>query len=174
MMWFARTAQKRGFKPRIVCADHDPRAVAFGRAATRGYPGIRVVRAGLDELSAIGPFDYAFSNHLLHHLSDAEAVRTLETVRRITRRIYLMNDIHRGAGAYYGFSLLAGVLFPRSMAYEDGRLSVRRSFRVRELERLIRRMSDGQELAPGVYRLFPARLCAMGRGTAPARVQERL
>ena len=166
MLWFFKAAQRRGFRPRVLCIDHDPRAVEFGRTVTRDCPAIQVIHADLEELGTLGPFDYAFSNHLLHHLSEEEAVRTLEVVRQITKRLYLINDVRRSAAAYYGFTLLAGTLFPRSMAYEDGRLSIRRSFRAHELARLTHHISNGDVFDPEVFRLFPARVCAVGRGMA--------
>lgn len=171
MLWLSEEAARRGMHAEITCMDHDPRAVEYACARTSGNPAVKIVQADMNEISRLGPFDYSFSNHLLHHLSDAETVELLRSVQNTTRRLWVMSDIRRSRVAYYAFSVFAFLLFGKGMSYHDGRVSIRRSFTPGELAAIAHRIAEEERPGPSVRTLVPARVCVVGQGTAAPRLR---
>ena len=64
-----REARQRGLQLNITALDNDTRILPIARQATRDYPEIRIVEGNALELCRLGPFDFVFSNHFLHHLA---------------------------------------------------------------------------------------------------------
>jgi SAM-dependent methyltransferase len=126
----------------------------------RRIPGLRPVALDLSEemLSFAGglprvrgdarrlPFrdrsvDWVISTHFFHHLADGEIVETLREFDRVARRGIVVNDLLRRRRAWLwikAFTLLAN-----PVVKVDGPLSVRRGFRVEEIEGLARRAGLG-------------------------------
>ena len=94
---------------------------------------MRFRQATSAELVAEGQaFDLVISNHVLHHLSDAELQGLLNDSVKLARRLAVHNDLRRNALAYALFG--AGAL-PMTGSYirGDGLTSIRRSYTVAEL-----------------------------------------
>jgi 2-polyprenyl-3-methyl-5-hydroxy-6-metoxy-1,4-benzoquinol methylase len=93
-----------------------------------------------DDLFALdfGPdsFDLCTASLFLHHLEDGEVVRALRRMNGWARDGFVINDLHRTPGAYYGLQFLNRMLPVSAMVRHDGPLSILRGFRKRELERL--------------------------------------
>lgn len=77
--------------------------------------------------------DYVFCNHVLHHIPPPAIAAALRSLRRAAKRRLLVNDLERSVAAYAAFSVLARVAFHDSFVRDDGRLSIRKGFRVSEL-----------------------------------------
>ena len=77
--------------------------------------------------------------------------------RRLARRGVVFTDIERGPLAYWGVSLLTLASRRRSFAFDDGRLSVCKSFRVNELQDLA---ASAEPMR--VERWWPSRLALLG------------
>jgi 2-polyprenyl-3-methyl-5-hydroxy-6-metoxy-1,4-benzoquinol methylase len=155
--WLLKQARAGGLTLRITAVDADARTVAWATARYAGMDGLRIVCADATTLGAYGAVDYVFANHVLHHLDDARVRDVLQRVDATAQRGYVLSDIRRGRLAYWGVTLLTGLCFRRSFAYEDGRLSVRRSFTAPELRAQLPAAS-----AARVVRVFPARLAVIG------------
>lgn len=80
-------------------------------------------------------FDFVISNHLLHHLHDAEIPRLCSESSALARHLVLHNDIARNPVAYQVFRLTRP-FFRGSFITEDGLTSIRRSFTASELSAL--------------------------------------
>ncbi|MBC8134521.1 MAG: methyltransferase, partial [Fibrella sp.] len=103
------------------------------------------------ELACAGErFDIVLSNHVLHHLSDAEVAALCNDSATLATRFALHADIHRHPFAYAGFPLIGG-WFRDSFILEDGLRSIRRAFTPDELRQLV---PDGWH----VRTAFPFRL----------------
>lgn len=146
----ARWARRDGLRLQITGIDADERAVAH----TTGLPSdpdVEFRQALSGDLVREGQeFDFVISNHLLHHLTDAELSGLLRDSAALGRVQVIHSDLARNALAYRAFSLGARV-FPGTFIREDGLLSIRRSFAVPELAALA---PPGWEVRP----LFPFRL----------------
>lgn len=187
--WMVEAARRRGQRPRVICLDADPRIAAYARRRVAGTDGLEVVEAAAENLSRLGPVDYIFANHFLHHLDDDEIVRLLPAVSSAARNGFVINDLKRSRLSHVGFTLLAAVFFRKSFALRDGQLSIRRGFLRGELENLIRRAglgpgvqaTTGTESAGaaagtrevGVRSLFPGRLAIVGTEAPARRVEQQ-
>jgi 2-polyprenyl-3-methyl-5-hydroxy-6-metoxy-1,4-benzoquinol methylase len=127
-IWAVREARQRGLKLDITALDNDKRTLPIAQLAIRDYPEIRIIEGDALELSRLGSFDFAFSNHLLHHLAWDDIKIFLESIMARTRLAFVMNDLKRSNWAYLGFTIFSGLLTPRSFHFHDGRLSIRRAF----------------------------------------------
>lgn len=99
-------------------------------------------------------FDMVISNHVVHHLKEKELTELCSDAEQLANRLVLFSDIERSDIGYALFSAIAPLLFRRSYIVQDGRISIKRSFRREEL----------QALLPGgwvVQRQFPFRLLAI-------------
>ena len=139
VIWAVREARKRGLKLNVTALDNDARILPFAYRAVRDYPEIRVVAGNALDLTRLGPFDFVFTNHFLHHLDWGEIKIFLEKIIDRTRLVFVMNDLKRSHWAYLGCTIFIGLLARRSFAFYDGRLSIRRGFLPGELRDFITR-----------------------------------
>lgn len=155
-VWMLREARKRGLKLTITAIDHDERVVAAARETVAAYPELTLRQTDITFMPSLGPFDFIFCNHLLHHLDDDEIADLLQSVERQTRIAFLLNDLKRSPWAYFGYSIFAACCLAPSLAQSDGRLSIRKGF----VEPELRKFADNA--LPGIpvriIRAAPARL----------------
>jgi 2-polyprenyl-3-methyl-5-hydroxy-6-metoxy-1,4-benzoquinol methylase len=152
----AREARQRGLKLNITALDNDKRLLPIASQAIRDYPEIRIVEGNALELSRLGPFDFVFSNHLLHHLAWDDIKIFLDSIIAQTRIAFVMNDLKRSNWAYLGFTIFSGILTRRSYHFSDGRLSIRRGFLPEELRDFLRMNFPNRQIQ--VVETFPARV----------------
>ena len=152
----AREARRRGLKLNITALDNDARILPIAYQATRDYPEIRIIEGNALELSRLGPFDFVFSNHFLHHLAWDDIKIFLEKIIAQTRLAFVMNDLKRSNWAYLGFTIFSGLLTRRSFHFHDGRLSIRRGFLPKELRDFIGRNFPNSAIQ--VVETYPARV----------------
>lgn len=176
-------AVRHGF--RLIVTGIDPSPVAAAMLHERALPADAHFEAAyLHELAERGErFDFVISNHLLHHLSDAEVCALLADVATVTRRVAVMNDLRR---AVVPWMVFAGLMWPMrwgTFLHTDGLRSIRRSFRADELRALVATLPGGANgtvngtakatatgtLPGGGWQslpLFPYRNAVVYRGTA--------
>lgn len=147
-------ARRDGIDLTITAIDPDPRAFQFVQEHRSDSP-IHWRQTSSDVLKEEGhSFDFVISNHLLHHLTDQEAVELMQETTALSRQKVIFNDIERSALGYGLFNMFSRPFFRRSFITEDGLISIKRSFTREEL----------QKVAPigwQVKRLFPFRLLAV-------------
>ena len=144
-------AERDGLKLYVKAIDPDPRAAAFAHALPP-HPKLSFEQTDTRAVRARGDtFDIVVSNHLLHHLSDAE-VSALCDDSAALGRVVLHNDIARADVAYAGFAALTGPFFRGSYITPDGLTSVRRSYTPEELRAVA--PSGWRVSSPYPYRLL--------------------
>lgn len=134
-LWLREEAEKRGCQLEVVAVDADERVVAFARERTKDVSGVRIVHGDVLDPEWYEGCDYAFGNHLLHHLIDCEVQRVLELADQHCQRGYVFSDLKRCRFAYAAFSI-ASRAYRKSFAREDGLLSIQRGFLQDELKQL--------------------------------------
>ena len=152
----ARWARRRGIAADLVGVDLNEKSVAAAREATPADLAIDY-RAG-DYLDQEGPFDFIISSQVTHHMTDAQLMTFLRYMESEARRGWLICDLHRHGFAYWGFPLLARLLFVHRIVREDGQLSIARSFRPAEWRALLA-VAGIETDAVRIVRRFPFRLC---------------
>jgi ubiquinone/menaquinone biosynthesis C-methylase UbiE len=102
-----------------------------------GFPEISAVRADAFRLPfAVGQFDYTFCSLFTHHFPDQEVVTLLREMSRVTSREIFVIDLHRHPIAYYFYTTVGRLFLHNRLIREDGALSILRSFKPAELEKL--------------------------------------
>lgn len=153
----AALADADGIAADWLGADPDPRALPVARR--RGGPRVRFVQADSAALLAAGErFDLVLSNHVLHHLGDAELARFAAESLALSRGPVLHADIERGALAYGLYAVGITPFAPGTFLRTDGLRSIRRSYRVDELATAL------PAGAWTVTRPAPFRVLAVGAG----------
>lgn len=155
-IWVAREARKRGLKLNITALDNDARILPIAYQAIRDYPEIRIVEGNALDLSRLGPYDFVFSNHFLHHLAWGDIKIFLERIIAQTRLAFVMNDLKRSNWAYLGFTIFSRLLPPRSYHFYDGRLSIRRAFLPEEFRNFL--LMNFPNVGIQVIETYPARV----------------
>ncbi len=102
-----------------------------------------------------GAFDYAMCSLFTHHFADQEVQAILRELARVARYKIFVIDLHRHPVAYYFYTTVGRLFLHNRLIREDGALSILRSFKPRELERLAH--TAGLRNAR-VRRYFPFRL----------------
>ena len=155
--WFADLCHSRGIEIKIICLDSDPQVIEFAAKRCQSYMNINVRHGSAHDIETIDEgIDYIFANHFLHHLDNQEIPQFLEKVYRTARRGFLINDLLRSHPAYLGFTLLAGIFFHKSYHFHDGRLSIRKGFKLHELKGVVADLNFSNGVTLG-YRI-PARV----------------
>jgi SAM-dependent methyltransferase len=159
----AREARARKLAARLTGLELDSRAARAIVEESQGFPEISAVRGDALHLPfRDGAFDYASCSLFTHHFRDEGVVSVLREMARVARRRVFVIDLHRHAAAYFLYTTVGKLFLHNRLIREDGALSIRRSFRPRELRELARR-ADLEEI--DVRRRFPFRLVLSGRGS---------
>jgi 2-polyprenyl-3-methyl-5-hydroxy-6-metoxy-1,4-benzoquinol methylase len=132
-----RWANRRGLRASLTGIDLNPRSAVAAAAQTP--PGMAIAwRTGdaFDYAPAPAP-DLIVTSQFTHHLADADIVRFLRWLERHAARGWFIADLQRNAFAYWGFGLLATVARWHPIVRHDGMVSVARSFRRADWQRLL-------------------------------------
>lgn len=128
----AAWAARDGVPLRIFAIDPDRRALAFARRRAVP-PSVTFDADDAFDLAAAGVrFDLVVSNHVLHHVDEAEVAPFLRASDRLARRTVLHNDLRRTPLALPAFAIFS-LPFRRSYIREDGFRSIRRAYLPSEL-----------------------------------------
>jgi ubiquinone/menaquinone biosynthesis C-methylase UbiE len=133
---------------RIVTLDINPKGFRFVR---RSWP---VVGDAMALPFPDNVFDVVMASLFFHHLSDDQCVHALANMWRVSRKLLLVNDLHRHPVAYFSIRALAGAFSKSNMVRHDGPLSVLRAFKPRELLEVAKHAG----IPARVQRSFPFRL----------------
>jgi 2-polyprenyl-3-methyl-5-hydroxy-6-metoxy-1,4-benzoquinol methylase len=143
-----------GFDPQLTLIDPSEHVEAY----FKDHPlpdGVRYLRTDSSELVNTGAsFDLVISNHLLHHLTDAQVLGVMEDSLRMCSRRVLFSDLDRSVISWAFFAVFAWPVSFGTFIHTDGLRSIRRSYVRQELI----------DLLPGgwsVQRQFPFRLLVM-------------
>ena len=131
-------ALPRGFEPDLVGIDLNPWSTAAAEGATP--PGLAVEYRTGDVFRFVPerPVDFIVSSQFTHHLSDEEAARFVAWMERTARRGWFVNDLHRHPIPFHVFRWLARGARWHRFVQHDGPVSIARSFRREDWQRIIR------------------------------------
>jgi ubiquinone/menaquinone biosynthesis C-methylase UbiE len=152
----ALAAWGRQVKARLVGLELNGRAAEGLLEESREFAEVASVRGDALRLPfADGAFDYVMCSLFTHHFRDDACVRVLQEMARVARRRVYCIDLHRHPVAYYFYTTVGRLILHNRLVREDGALSILRSFRPDELQRLGERagLKDVK-----VERRFPYRL----------------
>jgi len=138
----SRWARASDISLKITClemADHAA-DIARGRIARAADPAVELLQEDVFTHQPAEPYDCAVASMCFHHFSDAQILTLLRRVRGFVRNSVLVNDLRRSRLASLAARpLLIGT--PTGVRH-DALLSIRRGFKVKELNALLRQL-DG-------------------------------
>lgn len=162
--------KKDGINAHITGVDIDDRAIAWAKAN-------RIMLADSEQINqhiSTGLFfecvsttdllrrnrrvDLVINNHVLHHIHLEKINHFLNECAALGTRV-ICNDLERSSLAYTLFSVCFPLRYRSSFIYEDGRISLKKSFRKDELKAL---SPTGWK----VQKLFPFRLLLTHEATS--------
>ncbi len=132
----ARWGRRAGVDLSLSGVDLASGAACAARAKTPPWMGIDYRTGDLFD-EPPGTHDVIISSLFTHHLTDPQIVRFLQWMERSARRGWFINDLHRHILARDGFALLSAAARFHPIVQADGRLSVERSFRRADWQRLL-------------------------------------
>ena len=133
---------------RVVALDLNPKGL---HRADRAFP---VAADALNMPFQDRTFDVVMASLFFHHLSNDQCREVLKNMWRITKKLVLVNDLHRHRVAYLSIRVLSAIFSKSRMVRHDGPLSVLRAFRPNELLEI----ATSAGIPARVYRSFPYRL----------------
>lgn len=128
-------ARENGHSFRVTAVELVPEIAALAKEAARPYPEITVLARDLRDLPKELTFDYVLASLFLHHIPVPLRAETLASLDRRARRGLVISDLHRTLLSYWGVGASSWI-WGDSVVRHDGPLSVRRAFRVAELDGL--------------------------------------
>lgn len=152
LLW--KLAEKDGLNVHFTGIDPDQRAINYltEQEHPRNIRFLPVTTTNLAERNE--KFDIVISNHLIHHLTEAQLESVCQETEKLCEGIALFSDIERSDIGYAAFSTIAPLLFRNSYIVKDGLISIKKSYRKKELAPIV---PDGWS----VQRKFPFRLLAV-------------
>ena len=131
-----RWSVKRGIRVKLEGIDLNPRSAVAAALATP--PGVEIAWRTADVFAyrPASPPDFVVSSQFTHHLDDVQVVAFLAWLERNATWGWFIADLHRHAIPYYGFRMLARLMGWHPIVRYDGTVSIARSFRRSDWERL--------------------------------------
>jgi ubiquinone/menaquinone biosynthesis C-methylase UbiE len=138
----------------LVGAELNPRA-AKAIAFRRPEFGVHSVEANAIQLPFVDKaFDIVICSLFLHHLTEEQGMSLLDEMSRMAVQQIIAIDLHRHPLAYHLYHTFSP-LFLQRLTVEDGSLSILRSYRPHELQRIA---ETARLREPTTRRSFPFRL----------------
>lgn len=157
----ARWAEESGRQAQLTGLELNARSCRAILEGSESFSFISAVRGDALKLPfADDAFDYSMCSLFTHHLGEEQVGRVLSEMSRVARRAIFVIDLHRHPVAYYLYTTVGRLFLHNRLIREDGALSILRSFRPEELQRL----AAGAQLQDlTVKRRFPFRLILSAR-----------
>jgi 2-polyprenyl-3-methyl-5-hydroxy-6-metoxy-1,4-benzoquinol methylase len=133
----AKRFAKNGVAVALSGIDLNPRSAQAAQAATPPGQKISFLTRNIFDFEPAQKFDFIVSSQFTHHLNDADVVRLLRWCEDHAQRGWFITDLHRHIIPYYGFRLLARLMFWHKIVRYDGTISIARSFRRAEWRKLL-------------------------------------
>jgi len=142
--------------------DLNPWATKAATSATDPAASIDFINGDAFAYKPARPFDFIITSQFTHHLTDDQVVDFLRWLQENAAAGWFISDLHRHVFPYYGFPLLARLLFWHRFVREDGQISIARSFIRAEWETLLQRAGITEQQAT-INWYVPFRLCVASR-----------
>ncbi len=152
--WSHRT----GRAVNLVGVDLNPMSEPIARAATPSEASIEFRTGNVFEYRPEQPIDFVISSQTTHHMSDEELATFVRWMEQVATRGWYIADLYRHPVPFHVFGALARVARWHRFVQHDGPVSIARSFRRGDWEKILHEAG----LEPGAAEIrshIPFRLC---------------
>ncbi len=133
-------ARQRKLPVMITAVDGNSEVLQLAGQWCHGWPEIRLEQHDLRALPySAESFDLVLCSTTLHHFESADAVTVLQSMHKLARRGYVVNDLCRNWLAICTTELFVRTLFCSPVVRHDAVQSFRAAFTVRELRAMAER-----------------------------------
>jgi len=154
----AKWAKRRGVPVLLTGIDLNPFAARFAAEVSSTTDGIRWLTGDVYSYPPDEDIDIVLSSLFTHHLSEPEIAGFVEWMEFSARRGWFINDLHRMRITVHIFEILAEVARLHRFVQHDGSVSIRRSFRKADWQRMcVAARVSLREVT--IEARFPGRLC---------------
>jgi 2-polyprenyl-3-methyl-5-hydroxy-6-metoxy-1,4-benzoquinol methylase len=123
---------------KLIGIDANPNIVAFAKRNLIAYPHIQFKTLNIfSEEFQKQQYDIVIGTLFYHHFSSDQLVHFFKKLKHQVAIGFIINDIHRHWLAYYSIKLLTRAFSKSPMVKYDAPLSVLRSFKKRELRKML-------------------------------------
>ncbi|MGY6522167.1 MAG: methyltransferase domain-containing protein [Mongoliitalea sp.] len=122
----------------FIGIDANPHTIAFAKENLKDLKGVDFeVMNVFDESFSDGQVDIITCTLFTHHFTDEELISIFKACKKKAKIGLVINDLHRHPLAFYSISLLTRWFSKSPMVKNDGPLSVKRSFKKKDWERVL-------------------------------------
>ncbi len=139
MVVMAKWAANKGFNSRFTGIDANKAIVDYAKENTKDENNIQ--HCHLDIFSSefrTQKYDVVTCTLFTHHFSDEQLIQLFKYLKNQVSIGIVINDLHRHWLAYYSIKLLTGIFSRSYMVKYDAPLSVARSFRRKDWEKIFK------------------------------------
>lgn len=127
--------RKRSYKITFLGIDINEKSIQHARIKSEGYDNLSF---NLQDILTIDEYtfecDVILCTLTMHHFSDEQLLVFIEKFKKLASIGVIVNDLHRSKIAYHLFQLFSAIFMKSMIAKYDGRISIARSFKKKELE----------------------------------------
>ncbi|SFR73595.1 methyltransferase domain-containing protein [Maribacter stanieri] len=131
----ADEGRKRNIKLHLIGVDLNGQSLELAQKHSIDYPEITYQKADIltTDFSQMN-IDVVMTTLTLHHFTDEGVVQFVNRFVKLASMGVVINDLERSPIAYYLFKAFSFFFIKTEIAEKDGLLSVRRAFKMRELQ----------------------------------------
>lgn len=132
--------KNQNLKLNFIGIDATPAAVQFAQQANQNHTNISFILADVLKTNfKPSQFDVVISSLFTHHFDDNNWILLLQKMIFASKKVVVVNDLHRHWFAYYSIGWLTQLFSKSPMVKHDSKLSVLRSFTHKELVFLLQK-----------------------------------
>jgi len=132
-------ALKKGYNVRLTGIDLKSDCIRFAESNCQSIPRIQFKCADFRTVfSEQEKVDLVHASLFCHHFKEEEIIEFIRLCKQ-NKAIFVINDLERNALAYYAIKLLTSVFSQSELVKNDAPLSVKRGFKRKEWQDMIRR-----------------------------------
>jgi 2-polyprenyl-3-methyl-5-hydroxy-6-metoxy-1,4-benzoquinol methylase len=135
----AQWSKRKKISFALTGVDANPNILDYARKNTEKFPEINYSQSDIlsEDFKSRG-YDIVNCTLFCHHFNDDALLRLLKQLRQQTNIAIIINDLHRHWLAYHSIKYLTEWFSNSAMVKNDAKLSVLRSFKKNELEKIIK------------------------------------
>lgn len=141
----AKLARKHKWRVKLMGIDANAFTVNYARELSAEYPEITYYCIDImEETFRNMQYDIALCTLTLHHFEEKQILKLMSLFRRNATLGVVVNDLQRSAIAYRLFQVFSWLTGLGKMAKEDGKVSILRGFKRKEIEQLSQKLNFSQ------------------------------